>query len=89
MRRTHTCGEVRADDFSASGGPSWQIRCADGNQVLGETAPLLTSTRWTKFEVAFEVPATGCEAQWLRLKPSGKDRRMSGEVWYDRMAVSR
>lgn len=83
-------GEVRADQFQATAGPVWQVRCADSNQVLGETDPLTSSTTgWRRFELRFEVPATGCEAQWLRLRLPGRDRRMSGEVWYDKLAISR
>lgn len=82
-------GEVRADQFQAIAGPVWQIRCADGNTLLGETEPLTGSTPWRKFELRFDVPASGCEAQWLRLRLPGKDRRMTGEVWFSKLAVSR
>ena len=82
-------GEVKADQFQALAGPVWQVRCADGNQLLGETEPLTSSTGWRRFELRFEVPATGCEAQWLRLRLPGRDRQMSGEVWYDKLAISR
>lgn len=82
-------GDVRADQFQAIAGPSWQIRCADSRQILGETDPLTASTPWRHFELRFEVPASGCEAQWLWLRLPSKDRRMSGEVWYDKLAISR
>lgn len=83
-------GEVRADAFNAIAGPAWQIRCAEGNAVLAETEPLTASTGgWRPFSVDFVVPETGCEAQWLRLRLPGKDRSMTGEIWYDRMAITR
>lgn len=85
-------GQVRADGFEAVAGPVWSIRCAgDGGPLLGETTPLTSSTPWQSFELAFDVPA-GCDAQWLRLRPGargGAARRMSGEVWFDKLAVTR
>jgi tetratricopeptide (TPR) repeat protein len=83
-------GEVKAEAFNAIAGPAWQIRCAEGNTVLAETEPLTASTGgWRTFSAEFVVPEAGCEAQWLRLRLPGRDRRMSGEIWYDRMAISR
>ncbi len=83
-------GEVRADAFDAAGGPVWSIRCAGPAGALLAETPLLTgSAPWRRFEVAFTVPP-GCDAQWLRLRPGARgSRRMSGEVWYDNLSVTR
>lgn len=85
-------GEVRADRFEAIGGLVWAIRCTGGsNAVLAESPPLVGPADWRRFSVAFEVPA-GCDGQWLMLIAKGQNagaRRMSGEAWFDNIAVTR
>lgn len=85
-------GEVRADRFEAIGGLVWMIRCTGGsNAVLAESPPLVGPAEWRRFSVAFDVPA-GCDGQWLALIAKGQNagaRRMSGEAWFDNIAITR
>jgi hypothetical protein len=46
---------------------------------------------WTDFAVKFQVPATGCEAQWLQLELPARiesELRIEGQVWYQNLRVT-
>jgi hypothetical protein len=86
-------GEVKADHFETIEGMAWTIRCAGENHaVVVQSPPITSDTNWRRFSAAFEVPAEGCEGQWLSLTVLGQTagaRRSSGEVWFDNLAVQR
>jgi hypothetical protein len=80
---THTSGD-------AAGALAWTVACAEGPPLT----PTPTSTPvapdgWRAFEIAFTVPASGCEGQWMNLtpQPGGHERTM--EVWYRALAIRR
>lgn len=86
-------GEVKGERFEAIGGLSWTIRCAGQNHaVVAESGPINASGDWRRFTATFDVPADGCEGQWLSLVVLGQTvgaRRSSGEVWFDNIAIQR
>lgn len=86
-------GEVRADGLETIEGLAWTLRCAGGGRAaILQSGPLTTSTGWRRFTAAFDVPADGCEGQWLSLVVLGQTigaRRSSGQVWFDNLAVER
>lgn len=45
--------------------------------------------RWVQSELAFEIPAEGCPAQWVDLRPNTVDRREMVEMRIDDIAISR
>lgn len=83
--------EVRAEDLQNERGVWWTIHCADGKQdLVAETERTSGTIPWKRIEVAFEVPAKGCRAQWLRLEPAARvalEQMIAGKVWYARLAV--
>lgn len=86
-------GRERADDLRTERGMNWRLTCADGEkQVLAATPLLVGTTPWRPIDTAFEVPQTGCEAQWLQLELAVRatlDREVGGLVAYDDLAVER
>lgn len=86
-------GEVKADRFDTIEGLSWTLRCAgDSHAMIVQSPPITGAGDWRRFSVAFDVPADGCEGQWLSLTVLGQTagaRRSSGEVWLDNIAIQR
>lgn len=82
-------GSVRSDDLNNPRGVVWRISCWMNNStattVLTATPPVQGTTPWRRFSVPFDVPATGCEAQMLRLEASSfaaLDTMTKGTVFY-------
>jgi tetratricopeptide (TPR) repeat protein len=86
-------GEVKADHFETIEGLGWAIRCAGENHaVVLRSPPLRGASDWRRFSVTFDVPAEGCDGQWLALMVLGQTagaRRSSGEVWFDNVTIQR
>lgn len=76
--RYRLSGLARLDDLRSERGLQWTVSCADDGRLLGATARLRGSQPWRAFGATFEVPATGCGAQWLRL---GLAWRIPAEQW--------
>jgi hypothetical protein len=86
-------GRVKAEELQSSRGLRWRIFCAEGGaSTLAET-PLVSGTRpWTEFTSEFEVPASGCRAQWLQLELPARiatEFKIEGQVWYQFLRVAR
>ncbi len=84
-------GQTRAEMGDPGARLFWGVYCFETGAKLGEsridTVPGETS--WKPFAFKFEVPATGCSAQWIRLVPKPGDRRTTVVAWYDRFSIVR
>jgi hypothetical protein len=91
--RYRLTGRAKAEGLRNPRGLHWTLSCADQSQTrLGASDRLIGTTRWHSFDVAFEVPASGCRAQWLRLELAARiaaERHAAGAGWYDDLAVAR
>lgn len=84
-------GEVSADHLVNERGMMWRIFCADDAKVtLATTGPVAGTSSWHGFHTRFEVPPTGCKAQWLRLELAARfpiEEQVSGAISYDNLAI--
>ncbi|MEZ5855391.1 MAG: hypothetical protein R3D67_11885 [Hyphomicrobiaceae bacterium] len=75
-------------------GLRWRVRCmAAPARKLGETdmqfGPM---PMWHDFELRFEVPSEGCDAQQIRLDldaRSSSEQLVRGTMWYDELVIQR
>lgn len=69
---------------------SWTVTCAESQKVVlnSRSDSPATAADWQRFETGFNVPSTGCAAQWIRLVPHAADRRENMVVWYDKLAIN-
>jgi Tfp pilus assembly protein PilF len=82
-------GKAQADALDTGRGLQWVLTCAEGQQQVLASSPLLVGTQpWQGFAVAFEVPANQCGGQWLRLQMGAPDR-ISGHAAYAALSVER
>src|SRR5262249_11206683 len=85
-------GRVKAKELRTSRGLWWYIFCANNSTtVLGHTELVSGTIPWTDFTVKFQVPATDCKAQWLRLElPAriGPEMNIEGQVWYQDLRIA-
>jgi hypothetical protein len=81
---------MKTAGLTSAAGLDWSIACADGSkQKLAATAPVTdTGGNWQDVGATFEVPPSGCPAQWLRLE-SGREEAFSGELFADDIAIRR
>ena len=87
--RYRLTGEQRIDGVAAPGQMHWRVFCGPDERVLGEAqaTPVTARGEWSKFELAFEVPAA-CPAQWLALAADPGERREPIDVWYDNLVLA-
>ena len=82
-------GKSQSDALDTGRGLQWVVTCAEGQQQILVSSPLLVGTQpWRDFAVAFEVPQSLCGGQWLRLQMGAPDR-ISGHAAYAAMSVER
>ena len=82
-------GRAKADVLDTGRGLQWVLTCAEGQQQILASSPLLIGTQpWRDFAVAFEVPSSLCGGQWLRLQMGAPDR-ISGHAAYSALSVER
>jgi hypothetical protein len=84
--RYRLTGEALTANTESAGSLQWNVTCVEG-QILGSWRTVDTNMQWRRFAVDFDVPAQGCRAQWLVLKPNREDRRTIVEAWYDKLAI--
>lgn len=82
-------GRWRSDTALPDDRLAWTLACAEDRREIAEAVQPAAAgeTSWRTFTVRFEVPASGCEGQWLRLRPSPGDRRTTLIVWYDDLQI--
>jgi hypothetical protein len=89
--RYRLSGRYKAIDLANRRGMTWRIYCAEQSALLAETARVSgTTLDWQAFETAFEVPRSGCRAQWLRLELAARvevEQEVSGAIWYASMDI--
>jgi hypothetical protein len=81
----------RASRLRTERGLVWQISCAESRSVLAETNPLMGTVAWTDLKVTFSVPASDCEAQWLKLiipARTPSESETEGEAWFKSLRVT-
>src|SRR5262249_20325176 len=85
-------GKVKAAELRTVRGLWWRIFCATASANTIANTELVSGTMpWTEFTVKFQVPATGCGAQWLRLELPARiepELRIEGQVWYQDLRVA-
>lgn len=82
----------RYDGLRSDNGLQWTVACAGGDrpQLLARSQALAGSRGWQAEQVAFTVPASGCQGQWLRLGNAGSagaGQLVSGDLWLDAVQV--
>lgn len=81
-------GRWRSETPLPDGRLAWTVTCAQGGAAIGEAKQPAAAgeTPWRPFAARFVVPS-GCEGQWLHLKPLSGDRRTTLVVWYDGLNI--
>jgi hypothetical protein len=86
-------GMVKADHLVNERGMLWHVFCAEGDhQSLGASEPVIGTTDWSSFAADFEIPSSGCRAQWLRLELAANipiEEHIAGAIWYDHLVIRR
>ena len=86
-------GRVRPDGLSPGDGLRWMVGCGwPEPRPLAMTEPFIGRDDWQVFGLDFEVPATDCPLQVLRLEHGervGGGPDGQGGVWFDDLAISR
>jgi hypothetical protein len=87
--RYELTARISTDQTLGTSGLAWSVACAEGKkQQLGATASVSgTGGQWQPVAVTFDVPATGCRAQWVRLISA--DERLRGTALFDGIALRR
>src|SRR5262245_33453287 len=81
----------KASSLRTERGLVWQIACAESRSVLAETNPLMGTMPWTQLKVKFTVPASDCQAQWLKLiipARTASESEIEGEAWFKGFRVT-
>ncbi|MDQ3038288.1 MAG: hypothetical protein M3R16_00570 [Pseudomonadota bacterium] len=82
---------MRAESLAGETGLQWIVAC-DGVVMQSHSPPVLGSLGWKSVFADFDVPATGCPGQWLRLvntAPAGAAQQLSGDLWLDDIVIHR
>lgn len=82
--------QARAEFLQSEQGMQWAVRCDKGAQIAA-TDGMEGSFDWRGLSVEFDVPATGCDGQWLELgNPAvgGSAQRVEGDLWTDDVAIT-
>lgn len=84
-------GQTRAEVGDPDARLFWGVYCFETGAKIGESriATVPGDTAWKSFAFNFQVPTTGCSAQWIRLIPKPGDRRTTVVGWYDRFSITR
>jgi hypothetical protein len=75
-------------------GLRWRVTCAGGTATsIGESEMITGKTAaWKEIEFSIAVPSSNCVAQYLHLDLDARmasERFLSGEVWFDKIRISR
>ena len=81
-------GRVKADRLPAGALYRWIATCFDADQPLVQVQTD-TVKGWQSFAAEFDVPAQGCDAQWLRLGGTGGEGYEPASAWYDDLKLER
>lgn len=81
---------MRAQSLRSEMGLQWIIACAGAGGEVARIESIDGSFGWREFEADFQIPASGCPGQWLRLVnpvPAGAAQRVVGELWVDDVRI--
>jgi hypothetical protein len=86
--RYRLSGRAKVDTLPSEALFRWTLSCSN------QTTPLVgvqqaAAGGWVRFETVFETPATGCDAQWLRLSGTGGVGYAPATAWYDDLRLER
>jgi hypothetical protein len=85
-------GKLKTAELRTVRGLWWRIFCANASaNTLANTKLVSGTMPWTDFTVKFQVPATGCGAQWLQLELPARidaESRIEGQVWYQDLRIT-
>ena len=74
-------------------GLRWSVACAGKpGAPLAVAGPFVGRRDWSAFEAELEVPASGCDAQLLRLESAARaavEQQIAGRVQFDDLALAR
>ena len=92
--RYRLSGRYKSDDFRNSRGMVWRIFCGyAAPRMIAETPRLMNDApAWQAFDVSFEVPATQCASQLVRLDLAARipvEQMASGRIWFDKLAIEK
>ena len=82
--------KVRIDNNIGEKGLKWRLRCAENNEILGETEAFITRKSWHSIVLEAIVPAQSCSVQLLRLEAVSKFAHyqvFSGSLWFDDIKI--
>ncbi len=83
----------RSDALRSEAGISWTLTCASAPATALAESPALNGSRpWAAVELAFVVPAEGCQGQWLRMGNAGGGsigQVVGGEAWVNGFSILR
>jgi tetratricopeptide (TPR) repeat protein len=86
-------GLLRLDNFRTERGVQWTLTCKTGTRItLGASERFLGRAAWQPFSADFQVPATDCGVQELRLALAGRfgqEFEAEGMVWFDNLRIKR
>ncbi|MFV0281811.1 MAG: tetratricopeptide repeat protein [Rhodoblastus sp.] len=87
-------GKLRTDEFRNPRGVYWKIYCGvrEGNAIAESERMRGEPGGWRPFSVSFDVPASNCAAQLLRLELAARipqEQVASGTVWFSELAIDR
>jgi hypothetical protein len=86
-------GLLRLDNFQTERGVQWTLTCKPGTgSILGTSERFLGRAEWQPFSADFQVPATDCRVQELRLALAGRfgqEFEAEGTVWFDNLRIKR
>ena len=77
----HAAANLRAPD-----GLKITLSCAVSGEILGESEAFRESTPWRSFTFGVNVPADGCQTQYMRLRSASAailDAKLDGEMQFD------
>lgn len=78
--------------MTAKRGMVWEVRCFQGNALLGQSSQLFGASRgWQGFEFGFTVPELGCPTQVVRLlhdSRSTSEEYASGEILFSKIRLA-
>jgi hypothetical protein len=73
-------------------GLRWSLACTGSPAPLASAGPFLGRSDWTAFAVELEVPASGCDAQVLRLETAARaavEQQIAGRAQFDDLRIVR
>lgn len=83
---------VKLDELRNERGLVWELACAEDGRVIASSPALAGTAPWHDLAFDFAVPATDCQAQWLRLRLPARipaEQRIAGAIWFDDLRIRR